>query len=81
MFSGGESKMKKIMRQISAAYGSTPTDVKNEIQNAINIAWNDPNGQAELQKLFPEGKPSPEQFIKRTAAQIRMQMSGICSKM
>ena len=73
--------MKTIIEQISEIHSSTPREVNKEILNAIDIVWNDPAGKGELQKLFPEGKPSPEQFIKRTAAQIRKQMPDICSKM
>jgi len=48
------------------------------IQQAIDAAWNSPDGAELREKLFPEGKPSPELFVQRMAAYGRQRLSDTC---
>ena len=47
--------------------------VIREMQAAVDAAWNDPDPavQAEQRRLFPNGKPSVDEFIRVIADQIR----------
>ena len=44
---------------------TSPASVRQEIQQVIDIAWttDDPKAKDLQQKLFPAGKPTPEEFI------------------
>lgn len=48
---------------------------KREIQKAINAAWANPAGAALREKLFPDGKPTPEQFVQRVSDYARQRLS------
>ena len=37
------------------------------MQAAIDAAWASPDGSELRERLFPEGKPSPELFVERVA--------------
>lgn len=37
------------------------------MQEALDIAWSDPDGAEFRERLFPEGKPSLELFVARVA--------------
>lgn len=67
--------MKHIIKKVSNFYGANSKEVKTDMQDAIGAAWNDPAGREAQLRLFPEGKPSPEQFIKRVAECIQQQLS------
>ena len=41
------------------------------MQEAIDAAWNNPEGAELRAKLFPDGKPTVEEFIKTIAATVR----------
>jgi len=47
--------------------------VIKEMQAAVDAAWNDPDPavQAEQRRLFPNGKPSVDEFIRVIADQIK----------
>lgn len=66
--------MKNIIEQVAAQNGTTPENVRKEIQAAIDAAWEDPAGREMQQLLFPNGKPSPEEFIITVAAQARQDL-------
>ena len=36
----------------------------NEMKKVIDITWNNPEGKELRDKLFPNGKPEPEEFIR-----------------
>ena len=65
-----------IFQLIAKQHGVSPKHVRAEIQKAIDAAWNDPQGRAEQQRLFPEGKPSPELFITRLAEQVKKEQKA-----
>lgn len=49
----------------ASRYDKTPAEVRASIQRAIEAAWASED-QAAIQlkeKLFPQGKPTPEEFI------------------
>lgn len=54
-------------------FGETPEDVRREIQACIDEAWDaDDLAAMVLQReLFPDGKPTPEQFIATVARHIK----------
>lgn len=41
---------------------------REAMQEALDIAWSDPDGAEFRERLFPEGKPSLETFVQRVAA-------------
>ena len=54
-------------------FGQPPEDVRREIQAAIDAAWDtDDLAAMKLQReLFPDGKPTPEQFISTVAKHLK----------
>lgn len=42
-----------------------------KMQEAIDVAWENPDGAELRAQLFPEGKPTPEIFVERLAAYAR----------
>lgn len=43
------------------------TAERQAMQEALDIAWSDPDGAEFRERLFPEGKPSLELFVARVA--------------
>ena len=62
--------MNNIFERIAGELGTTPEEVRAEIQTAIDAAWNDPDSAAFREQLFPEGKPAPELFVQRLAEHV-----------
>lgn len=56
---------KSIIGRVASHYGITPEEARSEIIKTIDHAWlsNDPQIKKYQQRLFPTGKPTPEQFI------------------
>ncbi len=54
-----------VFRVIAKQYGTTPKEVYREIQAAIDEAWDtdDLAVMKQQRELFPNGKPTPEQFL------------------
>lgn len=67
--------MKNIIEQVAAQNGTTPAHVRHEIQAAIDAAWDNPAGRELQQLLFPNGQPSPEEFILTVAGQAQQRCS------
>jgi len=57
--------IEKIIKTIAAQENSTSENVNEEIQKAIDIAWSSENQQEieNQKKLFPNGKPTVEEFL------------------
>ena len=57
--------MKSIFKEVAQKTNSTDKAVKSDIQEAIDAAWNskDPSVKSFQRRLFPNGKPTPEEFI------------------
>lgn len=66
-------KGKAAIRGTADHFGETPEDVRREIQAAIDAAWNteDPDAMTLQRELFPDGKPTPEQFIATVARYMK----------
>lgn len=43
------------------------TEQRQAMQEALDIAWSNPDGAEFRERLFPEGKPSLETFVARVA--------------
>lgn len=57
--------MKRLYQDIANRFGTTPEEVRREIQASIDEAWatDDPEIKARQNELFPNGKPTAEQVI------------------
>lgn len=45
--------------------------IRHQMKKALDAAWRNPDGAEVRQKLFPDGKPSPEEFIRVIANHIK----------
>lgn len=61
--------VRRILKLLAAEWGGPVWAVKLRIRQAIDQSWakaqSDPEWKAELDKYFPSGKPTPEQYILR----------------
>lgn len=57
----------KALRKVAKQQGVPVETVYREIQNAIDEAWSNPEGEQYRKLLFPEGKPDPETFLQRVS--------------
>ena len=55
------------IRKMALMEGVDEAAARRELQAAIDEAWNNPAGRAAQQRIFPEGKPSVEEFIFRVS--------------
>jgi len=64
---------KSIIDAVGSYNGITSNEIKAEINNIINYAWlsEDPKIKAHHNKLFPAGKPTPEEFIQTLAILLK----------
>ena len=62
-----------LLEQIAAQNGVSVDDVAREMQSTIDATWNnpDPTARESQRKLFPNGKPSIDEFILVVARQIK----------
>ena len=60
-----------LFEKIAAQYGISVSEVTREMRVAIDAAWNNPDPaiRARQRQLFPNGKPSIEEFIRVIAEQ------------
>lgn len=56
---------KELIKQVAKLHGCSVSEIRKEIQFAIEEARNDndPDKQAEFQRLFGNRTPTPEEFI------------------
>ncbi len=59
--------MKDIMERVAEEYGTTPEEVRKEMQEAIKGAWEGSEGRTMRQELFQGVEPSPELLIAKIA--------------
>lgn len=52
-----------IYEEIARKNNVSPNEVYNEIQLAIDVAWNSDTSKEFRKMIFPNGKPTPEEFI------------------
>ncbi len=59
--------IRRVLHIMSAEWGQPVWKVKHIIQQAIDQRWEkamlDPEEKALLDKYFPDGKPTPEQYV------------------
>lgn len=66
-------RAKKIIRELAKANGVSENDIRSEMEQAIDIGFNNTDPSAEAiwkDSPFDGTKPSPEAFILWCAAQI-----------
>lgn len=65
-------KAKAVICRVAERQGKSAAEVRREMQKAIDAAWatDDPAVQQRQRELFPEGKPTVEQFMARCAAHL-----------
>lgn len=61
-----------VIARIADQAGTTPSEVRQNMQDALDAAWasNDMATKRRQYELFPEGKPTLEQFILTVAAKL-----------
>lgn len=66
------STIERVIARIAEQAGTTPGEVRQDMQEALDAAWasNDLATKRRQYELFPEGKPTLEQFILLMAAQL-----------
>ena len=64
--------IKKGVRMAAKEQGVSKKEFMDEIQHAIDVAWNNPECAENRAVLFPDGKPEPEAFLRRLAEIIDM---------
>lgn len=58
-------KGQAVIRQVAQREGLSEGEVRRQMQAALDAAWDSTDGavKAEQARLFPDGKPTLEQFI------------------
>lgn len=60
----------RVIKQVAREEGREPAEVRQDMQAAIDAAWENQAG-AELQlQLFPAGKPTVEEFLIRIRREL-----------
>jgi len=61
-----------VFEQIAAQYGVSVSEVIRDMQAAVDDAWDNPDPaiRARQRQLFPDGKPSVEEFIRVMANEV-----------
>ena len=69
----GKKSLDGLLEKISVQNGVPIREVVNEIQNLIDATWDNHDSAARKKQLelFPNGKPSIEEFIRVVAKQIK----------
>ena len=70
---GTGKKADRLFEQIAARKDVSVGEVKREMQIVIDATWNNPDPTARKKQLalFPNGKPSIEEFFRVIAKQIK----------
>lgn len=69
-------KANSAIREVARQEGTRPAHVRASMQEALDIAWQDSQGDpiamARWKQLFPDGKkPSLEDFMERLAKELK----------
>ena len=64
---------KKMLKEVARLRGLSVSQVRGQIQDAITGARNsnDPDQQAEFQRLFGNSTPTPEEFICKVSRSLK----------
>ncbi len=52
-----------IIQKTAKSHNLSFDEMYAELRSMIDEIWDNPDGQEQRQKLFPNGKPTPESFI------------------
>ena len=55
------------IQKVADREGKSYAEIEAAIQEAIDLAWAEPEARAYQNAMFPEGKPSPAEFVGRMA--------------
>ena len=68
-----ENQPESVFEKLAAQYGVSVGEVIRDMQEAVDAAWNNPDPaiRARQRQLFPDGKPSVEEFIRVMAEQAQ----------
>ena len=63
----------ELMKKIAAQHGVSVNEVMREMQDLIDATWGnpDPAAKKKQRELFPNGKPSIEEFIRVVVKQVK----------
>lgn len=61
--------MDEIIRKVADRYGVSPEEVRREMQAALDATWAGEGGP-KRDELFPDGKPSLEEFVVALARNV-----------
>lgn len=64
-------KAEFVLWVTAAREGLSVRQVKQNIQEAIDAAWANPAGREAQQRLFPDGKPTPEEMVIRLGKRVK----------
>ena len=53
------------IQKVADREGKCYSEIEAAIQEAINLAWAEPTAREYQNAMFPEGKPSPAEFVGR----------------
>ena len=69
----GKKQSNELLKKIAAQHGVSVDGVVREMQDLIDATWDnpDPTARKKQRALFPNGKPSIEEFICVVAKQIK----------
>ncbi|MGI6152192.1 MAG: sporulation initiation factor Spo0A C-terminal domain-containing protein [Christensenellales bacterium] len=74
-----ESKVyQELYDDVAKEYGVLPDELREEMQETIDASWNndDENIARVQRRLFPNGKPTVEEFIKVMALVVSLGAAG-----
>ena len=65
---------KELLKRVAKIHGCSVSEIREEMQYAIEEARNndDPDKQAEFQRLFGNRTPSPEEFIYTISKKLKV---------
>lgn len=63
----------QLLEEIAKQYGVSMSEVRADMEKLIDEAWDnaDETARAEQRKLFPNGKPTIEEFIVEMAKKVQ----------
>ena len=66
-------KAQLVLYTVARKNGRNSAEIRQDMQEAIDAAWSagEPAAMAEIRRWFPAGKPTVEEFLTRTARQLR----------
>ena len=69
----GKKQSNELFKKVAAQHSVSVDAVVREMQEAIDLTWDnpDPAARKKQRELFPNGKPSIEEFIRVMTKQIK----------